>query len=98
MFGYLSNDRNSDQINLLILCAKWYIFQCAKNNKILNIYNFQKKYKSACAEQITLLKLKQIEKNVSLKTGLHGNLYLRTYSKEVVGKAALIPDNNNLLL
>ena len=42
MFGYLSNDRNGDQINLLILCAKWYIFQCAKNNKILNIYNFQK--------------------------------------------------------
>ena len=67
MFGYLSNDRNGDQINLLILCAKWYIFQCAKNNKILNIYNFQKKYKSAFAEQITLLKLKQIEKNVSLK-------------------------------
>ena len=67
MFGYLSNGRNGDQINLLILCAKWYIFQCAKNNKILNIYNFQKKYKSAFAEQITLLKLKQIEKNVSLK-------------------------------
>ena len=66
IFGYLSNDRNCDQINL-ILCAKWYIFQCAKNDKILNIYNFQKKYKSAFAEQFTLLKLKQIKKNVSLK-------------------------------
>ena len=70
IFGYLLHDKNFEPINLLILTAKLYIFRCAKNFKTLNIYQFQKKFQSIFAEQITLLKLKEIGKNMSLQNWL----------------------------
>ena len=67
IFGYLQKDINSDLINLIIMCAKKYIFQCAVNYKKVNIYNFQLKLKNSFYEQLTLLKLKVSNVNLVQK-------------------------------
>ena len=55
LFGYLEKSRNYDLVNLMILHGKKYIFQCALNYNHVNIYVFQKKFKSIFYEHLSML-------------------------------------------
>ena len=58
IFGYLEKDINYDLINLLIMCAKKYIFYCAVNYKSINIFALQVRIKNSFYEYITFIKVK----------------------------------------
>ena len=81
IFGYLQKDVNYDVINLLGMCTKMYVFQCAVNYNKINIYVFSKKFKSSFYEHLTLLKIKNTNENKFIN-GLHGSHYLMMYKFE----------------
>ena len=67
LFGHLEKSKSYKLVNLVILHAKKYIFHCAMNYNFVNIYFFQRRFKSVFYEHFSVLRIStQSDSTISL--------------------------------
>ena len=57
LLGFSDDIFSQKSINSLLIAAKLYIFQSAKKNKVLNLFEFQQKFVTLFQEQEALSKI-----------------------------------------